>query len=283
MQICTTVAEVRALVDAWHKEGKTVGLVPTMGFLHEGHESLIQKAVAENDCVVVSDFVNPTQFGPQEDLEAYPRDFAQDQARCEKIGAAAIFHPAPEEMYHDPATYVNIERLSSTLCGQSRPIHFRGVCTVVSKLFNIVRPERAYFGEKDAQQLAIIRKMVTDLNFPVTIVGCPIVREADGLAKSSRNTYLSAAERRAALCLSQAVKKGQQTIAPEMAAADVLQPMREILENEPLARVDYLEMVDAQTMQPADRVDRAVLVAMAVYIGKTRLIDNFSFDPAGAR
>ncbi len=283
MQICTTVAEVRALVDAWHKEGKTVGLVPTMGFLHEGHESLIQKAVAENDCVVVSDFVNPTQFGPQEDLEAYPRDFAQDQTRCEKIGAAAIFHPAPEEMYHDPATYVNIERLSSTLCGQSRPIHFRGVCTVVSKLFNIVRPERAYFGEKDAQQLAIIRKMVTDLNFPVTIVGCPIVREADGLAKSSRNTYLSAAERRAALCLSQAVKQGQQTIAPKMAAADVLQPMREILENEPLARVDYLEMVDAQTMQPADRVDRAVLVAMAVYIGKTRLIDNFSFDPAGAR
>lgn len=283
MQICTTVAEVRALVDAWHKEGKTVGLVPTMGFLHEGHESLIQKAVAENDCVVVSDFVNPTQFGPQEDLEAYPRDFAQDKARCEKIGAAAIFHPAPEEMYHDPATYVNIERLSSTLCGQSRPIHFRGVCTVVSKLFNIVRPERAYFGEKDAQQLAIIRKMVTDLNFPVTIVGCPIVREADGLAKSSRNTYLSAAERRAALCLSQAVKQGQKTIAPEMAAADVLRPMREILENEPLARVDYLEMVDAQTMQPADRVDRAVLVAMAVYIGKTRLIDNFSFDPAGAR
>lgn len=283
MQICTTVAEVRALVDAWHKEGKTVGLVPTMGFLHEGHESLIQKAVAENDCVVVSDFVNPTQFGPQEDLEAYPRDFAQDKARCEKIGAAAIFHPAPEEMYHDPATYVNIERLSSTLCGQSRPIHFRGVCTVVSKLFNIVRPERAYFGEKDAQQLAIIRKMVTDLNFPVTIVGCPIVREADGLAKSSRNTYLSAAERRAALCLSQAVKKGQQTIAPKMTAADVLRPMREILENEPLARVDYLEMVDAQTMQPADRVDRAVLVAMAVYIGKTRLIDNFSFDPAGAR
>lgn len=283
MQICTTVAEVRTLVDAWHKEGKTVGLVPTMGFLHEGHESLIQKAVAENDCVVVSDFVNPTQFGPQEDLEAYPRDFAQDKARCEKIGAAAIFHPAPEEMYHDPATYVNIERLSSTLCGQSRPIHFRGVCTVVSKLFNIVRPERAYFGEKDAQQLAIIRKMVTDLNFPVTIVGCPIVREADGLAKSSRNTYLSAAERRAALCLSQAVKKGQQTIAPKMTAADVLRPMREILENEPLARVDYLEMVDAQTMQPADRVDRAVLVAMAVYIGKTRLIDNFSFDPAGAR
>ena len=222
MQICTTVAEVRALVDAWHKEGKTVGLVPTMGFLHEGHESLIQKAVAENDCVVVSDFVNPTQFGPQEDLEAYPRDFEQDKARCEKIGAAAIFHPAPEEMYHDPATYVNIERLSSTLCGQSRPIHFRGVCTVVSKLFNIVRPERAYFGEKDAQQLAIIRKMVTDLNFPVTIVGCPIVREADGLAKSSRNTYLSEAERRAALCLSQAVKKGQQTIAPKMAAADVL-------------------------------------------------------------
>lgn len=283
MQICTTVAEVRALVDAWHKEGKTVGLVPTMGFLHEGHESLIQKAVAENDCVVVSDFVNPTQFGPQEDLEAYPRDFAQDKARCEKIGAAAIFHPAPEEMYHDPATYVNIERLSSTLCGQSRPIHFRGVCTVVSKLFNIVRPERAYFGEKDAQQLAIIRKMVTDLNFPVTIVGCPIVREADGLAKSSRNTYLSAAERRAALCLSQAVKKGQQTIAPKMTADDVLQLMREILDNEPLARVDYLEMVDAQTMQPADRVDRAVLVAMAVYIGKTRLIDNFSFDPAGAR
>ena len=199
MQVTTTVEETRKLVKNWKKEGKTVGLVPTMGFLHEGHASLIRRCREENDIVVVSDFVNPTQFGPTEDLEAYPRDFKRDSELCESLGADLIFHPEPKNMYHDPHAYVSIDTLSDTLCGKTRPIHFKGVCTVVSKLFNIVAPDRAYFGQKDAQQLAIIRKMVLDLNFDIQIVGCPIIREEDGLAKSSRNTYLSEEERKAAL------------------------------------------------------------------------------------
>ena len=186
MQVTTTVEETRKLVKNWKKEGKTIGLVPTMGFLHEGHASLIRRCREENDIVVVSDFVNPTQFGPTEDLEAYPRDFERDSELCESLGADLIFHPEPKDMYHDPHAYVSIDTLSDTLCGKTRPIHFKGVCTVVSKLFNIVAPDRAYFGQKDAQQLAIIRKMVQDLNFDIQIVGCPIIREEDGLAKSSR-------------------------------------------------------------------------------------------------
>ena len=201
MQVTKTVKETREIVKAWKKEGLTVGLVPTMGFLHEGHASLIKRAREENDRVVVSVFVNPTQFGPNEDLEAYPRDFERDSTLCESIGADLIFHPEPEDMYDSPCAYVSIEKLSDNLCGKTRPIHFRGVCTVVSKLFNIVSPDRAYFGQKDAQQLAIIKKMVKDLNFDIEIVGCPIIREEDGLAKSSRNTYLNTEERKAALCL----------------------------------------------------------------------------------
>lgn len=207
MQVTKTVEETRKLIKNWKKEGKTIGLVPTMGFLHEGHGSLIKKCREENDIVVVSDFVNPTQFGPNEDLAAYPRDFDRDSQLCESLGTDLIFHPEPEDMYCDPHAYVSIDLLSETLCGQTRPTHFKGVCTVVSKLFNIVTPDKAYFGQKDAQQLAIIRKMVKDLNFDIEIVGCPIIREADGLAKSSRNTYLNSEERKAALCLSQAIKK----------------------------------------------------------------------------
>lgn len=278
MKVTKTVEETRALVKGWKKEGKSVGLVPTMGFLHEGHASLIKKCREENDIVVVSDFVNPTQFGPNEDLEAYPRDFARDSALCESLGADLIFNPEPEEMYDDPCAYVSINTLSETLCGKTRPIHFKGVCTVVSKLFHIVAPDRAYFGQKDAQQLAIIRKMVKDLNFDIEIVGCPIVREEDGLAKSSRNTYLSEDERKAALVLSRAVKKGQEVIAKGSRAEDVLGEMRSIIEAEPLAKIDYVSMVDALTMQPVESVEKDVLVAMAVYIGKTRLIDNFSFE-----
>ena len=278
MQVTTTVAETRALVKSWKKEGKTVGLVPTMGYLHEGHASLIRKCREENDIVVVSVFVNPTQFGPNEDLEAYPRDFQRDSALCESLGADLIFHPEPEEMYQDPCAYVSIETLSENLCGRTRPIHFRGVCTVVSKLFHIVAPDKAYFGQKDAQQLAIIRKMVRDLNFDIEIVGCPIIREEDGLAKSSRNTYLNAQERQAALCLSRAVKRGQELIAPGMDSEAVLSEMRKIIEAEPLAKIDYVSMVDALTMKDVEKVDRDVLVAMAVYIGKTRLIDNFSYE-----
>ena len=278
MQVTTTINETKELIKKWKKDGKSIGLVPTMGFLHEGHASLIQKCREENDIVVVSDFVNPTQFGPNEDLEAYPRDFERDSQLCERIGADLIFCPSSEEMYHDPHAFVSIDLLSETLCGKTRPIHFKGVCTVVSKLFNIVTPDRAYFGQKDAQQLAIIRKMVLDLNFDIEIIGCPIIREEDGLAKSSRNTYLNTQERSAALCLSRAVRTGQQIIQTGMDAEQALAAMRAVIEAEPLAKIDYISMVDALTMQPVERVDRNVLVAMAVYIGKTRLIDNFSYE-----
>lgn len=277
MQVTKTVEETRKQIKQWKKEGKTIGLVPTMGFLHEGHASLIRKCREQNDIVVVSDFVNPTQFGPNEDLEAYPRDFERDSKLCESLGADLIFAPSPEDMYHDPHAFVSIDTLSKTLCGKTRPIHFKGVCTVVTKLFHIVAPDRAYFGEKDAQQLAIIRKMVKDLNFDIEIVGCPIVREEDGLAKSSRNTYLNDKERQAALCLSRAVKTGKEVIYTGADAKEVLNPMKAIIEAEPLARIDYVMMVDALTMQPIEKADRDVLVAMAVYIGKTRLIDNFSY------
>lgn len=278
MQVTKTVEETRKLVKEWKKAGKTIGLVPTMGFLHEGHASLIRRCREENDIVVVSDFVNPTQFGPTEDLEAYPRDFARDSALCESLGADLIFNPEAENMYTDPHAYVSIDLLSDTLCGKTRPIHFRGVCTVVSKLFHIVTPDRAYFGQKDAQQIAIIRKMVQDLNFDIEIMGCPIVREEDGLAKSSRNTYLSREEREAALCLSRAVKRGMDVIYAGAGAEEVLGEMRAIIEAEPLANIDYISMVDALTMQPVEKAEKDVLVAMAVYIGKTRLIDNFSFQ-----
>ena len=278
MQVTKTVEETRKQIKAWKKEGKTIGLVPTMGFLHEGHASLIKKCREQNDIVVVSDFVNPTQFGPTEDLEAYPRDFERDSKLCESLGADLIFCPEPSEMYHDPHAFVSIDTLSETLCGKTRPIHFKGVCTVVTKLFHIVAPDRAYFGQKDAQQLAIIRKMVQDLNFDIEIVGCPIVREEDGLAKSSRNTYLSDEERKAALCLSRSVKLGQEIIHAGISAEELLGKMRAVIEAEPLAKIDYVSMVDALTMQPVEKADHNVLVAMAVYIGKTRLIDNFSYE-----
>lgn len=278
MQVTTTVQETREIIKAWKKEGKKIGLVPTMGFLHEGHASLIKKCREENDIAVVSVFVNPTQFGPNEDLESYPRDFEQDRRLCENLGVDLIFHPEPGEMYKNPCAYVNINTLSQNLCGKTRPIHFQGVCTVVSKLFHIAAPDRAYFGEKDAQQLAIIRKMTEDLNFDIKIVGCPIIREADGLAKSSRNTYLNEEERKAALCLSRAVKKGKEIIKKDISSREVLDAMIAIVEAEPLAKIDYIKMVDALTMEDVENADRNVLIAMAVYIGKTRLIDNFSYE-----
>ena len=280
MNIVSSVDEVRARVKAWRRQGLSVGLVPTMGYLHEGHRSLIVRAVQENDRVVVSDFVNPTQFGPGEDLASYPRDIEADARLCEAAGAHLVFHPAPEDMYApDFCTWVDMRSLSETLCGRTRPIHFRGVCTVVSKLFHIVAPDRAYFGQKDAQQLAIIRRMVRDLNFDIEIVGCPIVREADGLAKSSRNTYLNPEERRAALVLSRAVFLGRDIMEKgEREASVVLSAMKACIEKEPLARIDYVDMVDASSMQPVARAEGPVLCAMAVYIGSTRLIDNFSFE-----
>ena len=280
MKIFRTPAELQAYALANKRSGKTTALVPTMGYLHEGHRSLIVRAVQENDRVVVSDFVNPTQFGPGEDLASYPRDIEADARLCEAAGAHLVFHPAPEDMYApDFCTWVDMRSLSETLCGRTRPIHFRGVCTVVSKLFHIVAPDRAYFGQKDAQQLAIIRRMVRDLNFDIEIVGCPIVREADGLAKSSRNTYLNPEERRAALVLSRAVFLGRDMMEKgEREASVVLSAMKACIEKEPLARIDYVDMVDASSMQPVARAEGPVLCAMAVYIGSTRLIDNFSFE-----
>ncbi len=276
MQIIKTIEELRPIIKGWRKEGLRVGLVPTMGYLHEGHKSLIVQAVSENDRVVVSDFVNPTQFGVNEDLASYPRDMERDAAVCEEAGADLIFHPQPEEMYFaDNCTFVNMDKLTKGLCGKTRPTHFRGVCTVVSKLFHIVTPDRAYFGQKDAQQLAVIRRMVRDLNFDIEIVGCPIVREKDGLAMSSRNTYLSGEERKAALILHKSLLLGKQMMEQgERDAAKVKTAIIQNMETEPLAKVDYVEIVHPDSLEDIDIIEGESLIATAVYIGKIRLIDN---------
>lgn len=279
MKIVSTIEEVRNQVKEWRKEGKSIGFVPTMGYLHEGHMSLID-AAGENDKVVVSIFVNPMQFGPNEDLESYPRDLNHDASMCEAHGVDLIFHPTPEEMYGESFySYVDMNTLTQELCGLSRPVHFRGVCTVVAKLFNIVTPDKAYFGQKDAQQLAIIKRMVKDLNMSLQIVGCPIIREDDGLAKSSRNTYLSEEERKAALVLSRSIFLGKEMVEKgERDAKKVIEAMTAEIEKEPLAKIDYVKMVDLETMQQVETIDGGILTAIAVYIGKTRLIDNFMFE-----
>ena len=279
MKIVSTIEEVRAQVKEWKKEGQSIGFVPTMGYLHEGHMSLID-AAGENDKVVVRIFVNPMQFGPTEDLASYPRDLEHDAKLCEEHGVDLIFHPTPEEMYGDQFySYVDMDVLTKELCGLSRPVHFRGVCTVVTKLFNIVTPDRAYFGQKDAQQLAVIKRMVKDLNMPLTITGCPIIREADGLAKSSRNTYLSIEEREAALVLSRSIFLGKEMVEKgERDCKKILAAMTAEIEKEPLAKIDYVKIVDLDTMQQVEKIDRGILAAIAVYIGKTRLIDNFMYE-----
>lgn len=277
MKTATRIDQVREAVSQWKSQGKSIGLVPTMGYLHRGHGSLVKKAAEENDVVIVSNFVNPTQFGENEDLNSYPRDLDADCKLCESLGADLMFCPEPQEMYDNSLTFVNIDLLSQWLCGKSRPVHFRGVCTVVTKLFNITKADRAYFGEKDAQQLLIIRKMVKDLNFDVEVVGCPIVREADGLAMSSRNAYLNEQERKAAKCLSKSVELGKSKIKKGMIAQELKDYMKEVIESEPLAEIDYLEVVDLNTLQPVDRIDESVLVAMAVNFDKARLLDNFMF------
>ena len=263
IQIATTVNEVRKQVKAWKKEGLSVA-------------QYLQWDICTKDIKVL---LNVPQK-KMTDLDSYPRDLEKDSALCEATGANLIFHPEPEEMYTDGfCSYVDMSVLTEELCGLSRPVHFRGVCTVVSKLFHIVTPDRAYFGQKDAQQLAIIKRMVLDLNMDIEVIGCPIVREADGLAKSSRNTYLSAEERKAALILSKTIKLGEKMVADgEKDAATILDAMKKNIETEPLAKIDYVKIVDALTMQQIPTIDRPILCAMAVYIGKTRLIDNFMYE-----
>lgn len=280
MIIANTISQVRDQVRQWRREGLTVGLVPTMGYLHEGHGSLVGKAAEDCDRVVASVFVNPTQFAPGEDLASYPRDFERDCEILEKQGCSMVFHPSVDEMYPDgngkTDTYIEIlNDMPKQLCGRTRPNHFRGVCTVVGKLFNIVLPDKAYFGEKDAQQLAIIRHMVRDLSYGIEIVGCPIVREPDGLAKSSRNIHLKPDERKAAAVLYRSLKIAEEMASDgEKSSKAVTDAVRAEIEKEPLAEVEYVSAVDSLSMEPVETVGKGTLIAIAVRIGQTRLIDN---------
>ncbi|NFN80988.1 pantoate--beta-alanine ligase [Clostridium botulinum] len=274
------ICEIRKVIKDWKKEELSIGYVPTMGFLHEGHESLIKRAVKENDKVVVSIFVNPTQFGPNEDYGSYPRDINKDLELCKNAGASIVFNPNPEEMYFDNnSTSIGVSSLTNVLCGLKRPGHFDGVCLVVSKFFNIITPDRAYFGQKDAQQVAVIKRMVRDLNMDIEIVPCPIIREEDGLAKSSRNTYLSQKERNAALILNRSLLKAKETLENGERKANIVKNIiKDSINSEQLAKIDYVELVDNNSLENIEFIDRDILVAIAVYIGKTRLIDNFTFS-----
>ena len=278
----SSITATRQWVRAQKRAGKRVGCVPTMGFLHAGHLALVARARAECEAVVASIFVNPLQFGPNEDFGRYPRAYPQDQALLAAAGTDLLFAPSVEAMYPGPArTFVEPSYLSDHLCGASRPGHFRGVTTVVSKLFHIVEPDAAYFGQKDYQQLAIIRQMVLDLNFAVEIVGVPTVREADGLALSSRNAYLSPEERQAALILSRTLARARALVAAgERGAAAILADLHRLVGAEPLARADYISLVDATTLQPVESLTGPTLLALAVYIGRTRLIDNTLLEVA---
>lgn len=257
---------------------KSVGLVPTMGFLHAGHKSLMDEARKNNDVVIVSIFVNPTQFGPGEDYESYPRDEERDFKLCEEAGVDAVFTPDPEKFYQNHKTYVTIEDLKDNLCGKTRPIHFRGVLTVLTKLFHIFRPTRAYFGRKDAQQFLIVKKAVKDLNFGIEIVPCPIKREDDGLAISSRNVYLSDEERKAAPVLNRALEKGKAAMKKGIKAEDLIKIIEDEIKTEDLADIEYVQVVDTEEIKDMDVIDRDCLVALAVRFGTTRLIDNFFFE-----
>ena len=278
--VTRTPAEVKEVIKDWKKQGYSIGLVPTMGYLHEGHGSLIKRAVEENDKVMVSVFVNPIQFGPNEDLGTYPRDFDADLKMIESLGADMVFHPEPSDMYaSDFSTTISVAGVSENLCGARRPGHFNGVCTVVTKLFNLSEADRAYFGQKDAQQLAVVRRMVRDLNANIEIIGCPIIREDDGLAKSSRNTYLSSKERKAATVLNKALCAGKQMVEEgEKSALTVKARIEDIISKEPLAKIDYVEITDWNSIEPVDIIDGSILCAIAVYIGNTRLIDNFIYE-----
>lgn len=280
VEVIRSIDVMKKIACNWKKAGSSVGFVPTMGCLHDGHASLIEKSVAQNNKTVVSIFVNPTQFGPDEDLDKYPRDFDADLKLCQNVGADVIFSPDVSTMYPDNYnTYVNVNQLTNTLCGQSRTNHFEGVCTVLSKLFNIIRPDYAYFGKKDAQQLCVVRRMVEDLNFELRVVGCDIVRESDGLAMSSRNRYLNVDERKAALCLSQSLSIARNLISSGQSDVNMIKSeMLGFISKQPLAKVDYVDIVDGFTLQPIACVTKPCLVAIAVYIGTTRLIDNFHYE-----
>ena len=273
--------EMRAWSDAQRALNKTIGFVPTMGALHAGHLSLVDAAVRENDLAVASIFVNPTQFAPHEDFNKYPRPFEADRARLEAAGVTAVYAPTPPDMYPEGyATYVNVERVSEGLCGGSRPHFFRGVATVVTKLFNAVKPHRAYFGQKDAQQCAVIKRMVRDLDMGIDVIEMPIVREADGLAMSSRNAYLGPEDRKHALCLSRALFEAEARLRQGERDADMLlQGVRDAMRE---VDIDYVSLVDAETMRPVAAVTGPVLLAVAAQLPTARLIDNIKFDPTGA-
>ncbi len=276
MKIIRTVENLRKELASPRKVGKIIGLVPTMGYFHEGHLSLMDVAKKNSDVVIVSLFVNPTQFGPNEDLEKYPRDFERDRQLAEERGVDIIFYPDKEEMYPDPFfTYVMTEELSKVLCGTSRPIHFRGVTTIVAKLFNIVQPDIAVFGRKDAQQAIIIKKMVEDLNFTVEIIVAPIVREDGGLAMSSRNTYLSPEERKQSPIIYQSLQEAVEIVQRgELDAGIIEESIRQLIETAPLARIEYIEIVRERDLRQVKAIEPGTFVAVAVWFGKTRFIDN---------
>lgn len=281
MKIVKTKAALKEALKDLRKGHKSVGFVPTMGFLHEGHISLVSRARAENEVVVVSIFVNPTQFGPNEDFASYPRNLERDSDLVKAAGCDLVFAPEPEEMYPQPfATYVDVEGgLTNKLCGASRPGHFKGVATVVTKLFNLIKPNRAYFGQKDAQQVAVIQQMVGDMDMDVEIIPCPIVRESDGLALSSRNTYLTESERTEALVLSQSLFWAKAVIENgERSAQVILEGMRHRIEASDKTEIDYVEVVDARTLEPVTVLKGEVLLALAVKVGKPRLIDNMRIE-----
>ncbi|GFN22867.1 MAG: pantoate--beta-alanine ligase [Thermoanaerobacteraceae bacterium] len=276
MELLKTVAEVRRWARERREQKQRIGFVPTMGYLHEGHLALARRARERCDAVIMSIFVNPTQFGPREDFASYPRDLERDLRLAEEVGVDAVFAPEVEEMYPPGySTYVEVEGVTEVLCGASRPGHFRGVATVVTKLLNIVQPDEAFFGQKDYQQSVVVRRMAADLNIPVEIITVPTVREPDGLALSSRNKYLNEEERRQALCLYRALKLGEEMIlSGERRAEAVRQAMVEEISRYPLARIDYVSVNDAETLKPLKEISGRVLLAVAVWIGKTRLIDN---------
>ena len=276
MKVVETIKEMHEFISTIRREGKTIGLVPTMGALHEGHLTLMRQAKKECDVVVASIFVNPTQFGPNEDYEAYPRTWENDKRAAESAGIDMIFHPSPIEMYPEPTkTWVSVEGITDKLCGKSRPIHFRGVATVVTKLFHIVQPDKGFFGQKDAQQVLVLKRMVSDLNLPLEIVMVPIVREADGLALSSRNAYLSLAERRAALVLSKSLGSARKLIGQGETDVSKLKGMvQEQISLEPLAEIEYVEIYSFPELEDINIVTKSALLALAVKFGNTRLIDN---------